>query len=265
MTARNEDVKISAALQPSMKPHSDGKIEEKLPTVSHALAEASVTIPEGQLDDSVAGQMRQHGQDWNDETVGIQPLVGGINNDEVWTLIRRFNKQVFRVKSTDERPLTALDMNVAAGEDVSPERLRAHMERLYMTVITALYSFHKQIIRLRSWREKPRTLSFLAAYTLAWLTDLLAPALVAFLIILIIYPPARDSCFPPAPPSLIDAKTGGIQTPLAGELASDSITGAPEKHRGEAVEQEAHSFVKDIGKVRFRWNIRSLVSCCDLL
>ena len=56
--------------------------------------------------------------------------------------------------------------------------------------------------------------------------------------------------FPPAPLALIDSKTGGIQTPQAGVLGShDSATGAPEKHKGEAVEQEAHNFVSGIGSI----------------
>ena len=69
-------------------------------------------------------------------------------------------------------------------------------------------------------------------------------------IVLIAYPPSRSFLFPPAPLALIDSKTGGIQSPKAGVLGShDSITGAPEKHRGEAVEQEAHNFVSGIGSI----------------
>merc|ERR1719160_202469 len=65
--------------------------------------------------------------------------------------------------------------------------------------------------------------------------------------VLIVYPPSRSYCFPPAPPSLIDSNTGGLQKPPAGVLGSDdTMTGAPEKHEGEAVEQEAHSFVTSI-------------------
>ncbi len=58
------------------------------------------------------------------------------------------------------------------------------------------------------------------------------------------YPPSRHYLFPPAPLALVNTKTGGIQTPKAGVLGShDSATGAPEKHKGEAVEQEASNFV----------------------
>jgi len=76
------------------------------------------------------------------------------------------------------------------------------------------------------------------------------PLLMATVIALIVYPPSRDVLFPPAPLALVDSKTGGIQSPMAGVLGShDSVTGAPEKHKGEAVEHEAHNFVSGIGTI----------------
>lgn len=49
---------------------------------------------------------------------------------------------------------------------------------------------------------------------------------------------------------MINSSTGGIQSPKAGVLGShDSATGAPEKHHGEAVEQEASNFVTGIGSI----------------
>lgn len=56
--------------------------------------------------------------------------------------------------------------------------------------------------------------------------------------------------FPPAPIALVDSKSGGVQKPKAGVLGSvDSATGAPENHKGEAVEQEANNFVTGIAAV----------------
>lgn len=73
---------------------------------------------------------------------------------------------------------------------------------------------------------------------------------VTTIIVLIAYPPARPILFPPAPLALVSSKTGGVQTPQAGVLGShDSATGAPEKYKGEAVEQEAHNFVSGIGSI----------------
>jgi hypothetical protein len=70
------------------------------------------------------------------------------------------------------------------------------------------------------------------------------------MIVLVVYPPSRTFLFPPAPLALVDSKTGGVQSPRAGVLGShDSATGAPEKYKGEAVEQEASNFVTSIGSI----------------
>lgn len=64
------------------------------------------------------------------------------------------------------------------------------------------------------------------------------------------YEPSREILFPPAPLALVDGKTGGVQKPKAGVLGSkDSATGAPENHKGEAVEAEASHFVNGIASV----------------
>lgn len=48
----------------------------------------------------------------------------------------------------------------------------------------------------------------------------------------------------------MDGRTGGVQKPKAGVLGShDSATGAPENHKGEAVEAEASNFVNGIAHV----------------
>jgi hypothetical protein len=76
------------------------------------------------------------------------------------------------------------------------------------------------------------------------------PLLASTLLVLILYPPARGFLFPPAPLALVDSKSGGVQKPKAGVLGShDSMTGAPENHKGEAVEQEASNFVDGVASV----------------
>lgn len=214
---------------------------------------------ERQMDARGTADADAHHQDWIDAPAHVQGLSDTSKSEETWAQVRRFNRQTFRVRSIDKRPLTGLDMNVAAGQDViSPQRLGSHLERLYMSFLVDYFALRKQIVRLRSWREKPRTLSFLAVYTLAWLVDLVTPILVAFLIILIIHPPARRTCFPPLPPpALVGSKTGGLKKLLAGELASDSGAGAPEMELGEAVEQEARNFATNIGQVRLQQKIYS--------
>lgn len=112
-----------------------------------------------------------------------------------------------------------------------------------------MIAFGKHIVRLRSWRETRRTAGFLAAYSIAWLFDLIVPLLAITIVTLIAYPPSREVLFPPAPLALVSSK-GGVQKPKSGVLGShDSATGAPENHKGEAVEQEASNFVNGIASV----------------
>lgn len=76
------------------------------------------------------------------------------------------------------------------------------------------------------------------------------PLLFTTVIVLILVPQSRALLFPPAPLALVSSNSGGVQSPPAGVLGShDSFTGAPEKHQGEAVEQEAHNFVTGIGAI----------------
>lgn len=231
------------------------KVPEETPTASHALAEESANLDN---DEELKGAAQiEHGEievrnlGWNDYASNVPvPLVGGLENEQLWTLIRRFDKQMFHVKKIEEPPLGTLDLTNATNEECSPEKLRAQIERFYMVVVVNLFSFWKHVVRLRSWREDKRTSCFLAVYTLAWLLDILFPCLSMFAIVLILSDQSRKICFPPAPPSLIDSKTGGVQKPAAGVLASDdSVTGAPEKHQGEAVEQEARNFVTSLSTV----------------
>lgn len=88
------------------------------------------------------------------------------------------------------------------------------------------------------------------AYFAAWFLDLLSPLIFGALLALIVYPPSRSFLFPPAPIALVNSSTGGVQKPKAGVLGShDSVTGAPENHKGEAVEQEASNFFNSIASV----------------
>jgi hypothetical protein len=138
---------------------------------------------------------------------------------------------MYHVKVLFELPLGGLDLNIADEEEFSPGKLRANIERLYMTVIVGLLGFWKHIVRLRSWRERNRTIAFAVVHLTAWVTDYLVPTIIAFLIVLTVYPPTRSYCFPPAPIALIDSKTGGVKKPTAGVLGSDnSLTGALEKY-----------------------------------
>src|SRR5882757_9790018 len=101
---------------------------------------------------------------------------------------------MYHVKALPEPPLGGLDLNIADEEEFSPDKLRANIERLYMTVIVGMVGFGKHIARLRSWRERNRTLAFAGVYSAAWALDFLMPTILGFLIVLIAHPPAREYC-----------------------------------------------------------------------
>ncbi|KAH7380648.1 hypothetical protein BKA66DRAFT_419409 [Pyrenochaeta sp. MPI-SDFR-AT-0127] len=222
------------------------------PTESHALAlEAAKAAHEAKKG---AAEIKHEEEvlnlGWNEPKEHVaNPLVGGLANEELWLLVRRFNKQMYHVKEIETAPPGGLDMNIADEEEFSPDKLRANIERLYMTIGIGMMAFGKHIVRIRSWRETRRTVSFCSAYFLAWFFDFIVPLLSLTLIILIAYRPSREIMFPPAPIALVSSK-GGVQKPKAGVLGStDSATGAPENHKGEAVEQEASNFVNGIASV----------------
>lgn len=157
---------------------------------------------------------------------------------------------MYHVKSIPNPVPGGLDLNIADEDEFSPDKLRANIERLYMTVGIGLLTAAKHVARLRSWKETRRTGCFAAAYFVAWLLDLVVPALSLTIIALIVYPPAREALFPPAPVALVSSSSGGVQKPKAGVLGShDSATGAAENHKGEAVEQEASNFVNGIASI----------------
>lgn len=132
------------------------------PSDSHALASADDHEMKGAVQTNhEAGEVRDMG--WNDHPTNVPtPLVGGLPNEELWTLVRRFNKQMYHVKATNAPILAGLDLNIVDDDEFSPDKLRSNIERLYMTVIIGMMGFGKQIARLRSWREPRRTGAFCA-------------------------------------------------------------------------------------------------------
>ncbi|KAK3689027.1 hypothetical protein B0T22DRAFT_490571 [Podospora appendiculata] len=218
-------------------------------TLSHALANDGQDVKGRAQQDHAEDEVLDLG--WNEEKKDIAaPLVGGMDNEELWLLVRRFNKQIYHLKATPYQVPGGLDLNIADQEEFSPDKMRTTLERLYMTIGIGILGAVKHIARLRSWREQRRTAYFAAAYFVAWAFDFIVPMISAMLIALIAYPPSRDLLFPPVPVSLIDSNTGGVQKPRSGQLGSDdSATGAPENHKGEAVEQEAANFMNGIASV----------------
>ena len=172
-TARSAPAQQKTAGSPTTAahPHSDvpkdvGSNQNKLhhmgeATDSHALALADHGEKGAAQLPHAATEVKDLGWDSRPEHIP-KPLVGGLANEDIWLLIRRFDKQMYHVKAMKEDPLSKLDLETAEEDEFSPDKLRANVERLYMTVIVGVIGFGKHIARLRSWREPVRTGGFLA-------------------------------------------------------------------------------------------------------
>lgn len=148
------------------------------PTDSHVLSkvdqdEKGLAQKAGQTDTVTDVGWNQHPDELDEQ------IVSGISNEDLWMLIRRFNKvrrlhssilvhrliqsqQIYYVKAVPHSPLQRLDLNRAEDEQFSPDKLRATLERFYTTIVVSLTSFVNHIARLRSWRERQRTAAFCA-------------------------------------------------------------------------------------------------------
>lgn len=89
---------------------------------------------------------------------------------------------------------------------------------------------------------------------MAWVADLLVPVVLGVIVALIWCPWLRPLLFPPAVPVQGDSDAANgkqqQQQTTAGEpVPGDSITGAPEIHKGEAAEQEANQLVNSLAGV----------------
>ncbi|KAF7520314.1 hypothetical protein PCG10_009233 [Penicillium crustosum] len=175
-----------------------------------------------------------------------ETLAKGLSNEDLWMLIRRFNKQIYHVKAVHDTAALNLDLNRTENEQFPPEKMRMTLERFYISVVVGVTEFFRHITRLRSWKEPARTTIFCAGYFIAWAVDLLVPTILGIVVALIMVPPVRVLLFPGL------AKTDGSNgsSPPGGKIQSeDSLTGAPENHKGEAAEQEAKNMVDSFATV----------------
>lgn len=97
---------------------------------------------------------------WGQQLDIDDQITAGLSNEDLWMLLRRFDKQLYYVKTTPTAPLQKLDLRRAEDEEFSPDKLRATLERFYVTVALGLVNTVKHIARLRSWKEQQRTTTF---------------------------------------------------------------------------------------------------------
>ncbi|KAF7715472.1 Uncharacterized protein PECH_007102 [Penicillium ucsense] len=194
-----------------------------------------------------SGNSRNPNVQWKPASRTVEEtLAQGLSNEDLWLLIRRFNKQIYHVKAIDDTAGRNLDLSRVEDEQFPPEKLRMTIERFYTSVIVGVTEFCRQVTRLRSWREPRRTTVFALAYFLAWHFNILVPTSVGLLMALIMFPPLRPMLFPCSPASTGSKLSDGE---VQQTESHDSITGVPEAHKGEAAEQEAKNMIDSVANI----------------
>ncbi|KAJ5189101.1 Protein of unknown function DUF3292 [Penicillium cf. griseofulvum] len=175
-----------------------------------------------------------------------ETLAQGLSNEDLWMLIRRFDKQIYHVKAVHDTAALNLDLNRTENEQFPPEKLRMTLERFYTSVVVGVTELFRHITRLRSWKEPARTTIFCAGYFVAWAVDLLVPTILGLVVALIMVPSVRLLLFP----GLAKTEDSNGKSSAEGQVQSeDSLTGAPENHKGEAAEREAKNLVDSFATV----------------
>ncbi|KAL4943069.1 hypothetical protein BDV06DRAFT_235011 [Aspergillus oleicola] len=157
-------------------------------------------------------------------------------DEDLWRLIRRFDKQVSHVQAIPKDNAPQLDLRRASEEQFPAAKLQKTIERFYVSVVVKCGLLLNHVNQLRSWREPRRTGVFGAVYLIAWLCDLLIPTITSALATMIFVPRARGLLFPPLP------KTGDVPKK---EIKPRPIHHIPEANSEEA-DQEASAFVSGL-------------------
>ncbi|KAM0120998.1 hypothetical protein ACP6JC_002371 [Aspergillus fumigatus] len=177
---------ISAGLDTSSRNDEKAQVDDLGPTDSHVLSQVKPEEEDRGLAQKAGVTNDVSDIGWGESDKIEERIVTGLSNEDLWMLIRRFNK----------------------------------------------------------------TEQYIQVYSVAWLLDFLVPTLFGTMLVLVVWPQSRKVLFPPAPLALVDKSTGGVQKPKAGVLGShDSVTGAPEKYKGEAAEQEASNLIASVATV----------------
>ncbi|KAF9894152.1 hypothetical protein FE257_009125 [Aspergillus nanangensis] len=166
-----------------------------------------------------------------------------LSAEDIWMLLRRFNKEVYHVKSVRYALPHELDLNRANEDHFSPEKLRTTLEWFYTSVVISLAGLWLHISQLRSWKNPRRTATFCTVYFVAWFWNILVFVYLSAAIVMILSPSFQALILPPeaaAEEHTDDKNNTGPHR--------DSLTGAPEAHKGEAAEHEASNLVRDIAE-----------------
>ncbi|KAJ5718599.1 hypothetical protein N7488_004245 [Penicillium malachiteum] len=221
-------------------------------TLSGELNEAngSAPVPEGSRPLQLVRNGPLPNTQWKQASrVVEEDLAQGISNEDVWMLLRRFNKQIYHVRAVKDGKNKSLDLDRVENEKFPPEKFRITVERFYTSVVVGVIEFFRHVTRLRSWKETGRTSIFCSVYFASWASDLLLPTILSTIAALILFPPLRLIMFPAGAASKKSDAFSESSTRNPQPESLDSLTGVPETHKGEAAEQEAKNLMDSIAVV----------------
>ncbi len=127
-------------------------------------------------------------------------VVEGIEDDTLWVMLRKFNKQVNHVL----HPATSLppaepDLRQTNLPNVPyrSDTLKANLERLIMGLAPPATRGVQELMRLTDWEhEFWRTAAYCTAYFVAWAFGAVVLGATGFFIVLICFPRTRRILFP---------------------------------------------------------------------
>lgn len=84
-------------------PPQDADDQANEPTLSHQLASGNSDQPQHGAAQVMHDGVKVQDLGWDEDSEDYaELLIGDLSNEELWTLVRRFNKQMFHVKATDQ-------------------------------------------------------------------------------------------------------------------------------------------------------------------
>jgi hypothetical protein len=91
---------------------------------------------------------------WDDPDDASNPFVPGLPNEELWILLRRFNKQTYHVKSVPKIPVRPLSFRAAGRENLSAVSADFQMPRAttWTSKLRGTKSSHQSSSR-RTWKD----------------------------------------------------------------------------------------------------------------
>lgn len=172
-------------------------------------------------------------------------LVTGMEDDQLWALLRRFDQQINHVlQPARSTPPNQPDLRMTNLPDVPfrSDTLKSNFERVIAAIGPPSTRGIREFMRITDWeKETYRTGAYCVAYFTAWAFQWTTFAVLTFFAVLVCFPGTRRYLFPPPKPPL---GTPPSATDPKGEKGDESMIGTTEgiKHRSKTEQAEEQAF-----------------------